>query len=487
MSDTVTMDYDKRRRMGLLSGSHFEEIREKFSVHNDAAKFARFKGRFIPSRRYVITPQGRFEPGMFHEIKKYIKENAPETKIYITDSLRSIVSPGLKDVYRSERPKLALELRDYQQDIVDVCLKSGRGVTVLATAGGKTLTIASLIESIYNVNRTLKCLIVVPDLGLVNQTFNDFTEYGVTFMYSKWTGNNNLNLGSNIIIANMGILQSEKSDISWIQDIDMLVIDEVHKLRKDNKINKLISTIRTNCKFGFTGTMPEQQLDQWNVIGKIGRILYERNSFQLRKEDYVAKVKVQVLKIEYNDKPASFPNDRYDPSAKFRREHEFIAKNTFRNSIISKLCNNFEKNSLIMIDRIEHGEELYGVLKSNCKDKQVFFIRGDVAVEEREKVKTVMENGDDVICIAISKIFSTGISIKNLHYIVFAGGGKAKVKIIQSIGRGLRLHKDKKGVIIIDIADMLHYGTRHYTKRIELYKGEKIDYGIKKIYEKEKT
>jgi superfamily II DNA or RNA helicase len=126
-------------------------------------------------------------------------------------------------------------------------------------------------------------------------------------------------------------------------------------------------------------------------------------------------------------------------------------------------------------------------LKSNCKDKQVFFIRGDVAVEEREKVKTVMENGDDVICIAISKIFSTGISIKNLHYIVFAGGGKAKVKIIQSIGRGLRLHKNKTGVIIVDIADMLNYSLKHYTKRIELYKGEKINYGIKKIKQGKET
>ena len=66
---------------------------------------------------------------------------------------------------------------------------------------------------------------------------------------------------------------------------------------------------------------------------------------------------------------------------------------------------------------------------------------------------------------------------------MFAGGGKAKVKIIQSIGRGLRLHKDKKGVIIIDIADMLHYSLQHYKKRLLLYKGEKINYGIKKITE----
>ena len=481
---TVTFDYDARKRMAMVSGAHFEEIREHFSVHNDAAKYARFKSRFIPSRRYVITPQGRFEPGLFHEIKKYIKENAPDTKLFVTDGLKEVVTPSYMRVYHEKRPKLLLELRDYQQAIVDMCLKCGRGVTILATAGGKTLTIASLIESIYKTNKTMKCLILVPDLGLVNQTSADFIEYGTSFLHSKWTGSNKLNLSSNIIIANMGILQSDKSDTEWIQDIDLLVVDEVHKLRKDNKINKLIKSIRTPHKFGFTGTMPEQQLDQWNIMGQIGRVLYERNSFQLRKQEYVAKAKVQVLKIEYKDKPPVFPADMYDPSARFRREQQFIAKHPFRNNIISKLSTNFENNSLIMVDYIEHGEELYGILRSNCKNKQVFFIRGEVAVDEREKVKKLMEKSTDVVCIAISKIFSTGINIKNLHYIVFAGGGKAKVKIIQSIGRGLRLHKDKKGVIIIDIADMLNYGLKHYTKRLSLYKEEKIDYGIKKIEER---
>jgi superfamily II DNA or RNA helicase len=279
----------------------------------------------------------------------------------------------------------------------------------------------------------------------------------------------------------MGILQSSKSETDWIKDIDLLVIDEVHKLRKDNKINKLIKSIRTPHKYGFTGTMPEQQLDQWNILGHIGRVLYERNSYQLRKQQYVARAKVQVLKLSYNEKPPTFPADRFDPSARFRREQQFIAKNNFRNNILAKLSGSFDNNSLIMVDYIEHGEELYGVLKAKCKNKQIFFIRGEVAVEEREKVKKLMEKTTDVVCIAISKIFSTGINIKNLHYIVFAGGGKAKVKIIQSIGRGLRLHKDKKGVIIIDIADMLHYGSQHYMKRLSLYKGEKIDYGIKKI------
>ena len=480
---TVVFDYDEKKRMALISGDHFEEIREHFSVPNEGAKYARYKNRFAPSRKYIITPSGRFEPGLFFELRDFIKNNADGTKIHIKDSLRPIIYPSYKEVSRKPRPDLSLELRDYQKDIVNVCLKMGRGVTILATAGGKTLTMASLIESIYKTNSNMKCLVLVPDLGLVNQTFADFKEYETTFLHSKWTGSDQLNLGSNVIVANMGIMQSDKSDISWVKDIDLLIIDEVHKLRKDNKINKIIKQIRTQHKFGFTGTMPEQKIDQWNIIGKIGPVLYERNSFQLRQDDYVAKVKVQVLKLEYKDKPQVFPNDKFDPTARFRREHQFISKHPFRNNVISTICDRFDNNCLIMVDYIEHGEELYGILSAKCKNKQVYFIRGDVEVQEREKLKKLMEKTSDVVCIAISKIFSTGINIKNLHYIVFAGGGKAKVKIIQSIGRGLRLHKDKKGVIIIDIADMLHYCLQHYDKRLKLYKGEQISYAVKKIKE----
>jgi len=138
-----------------------------------------------------------------------------------------------------------------------------------------------------------------------------------------------------------------------------------------------------------------------------------------------------------------------------------------------------------MVDYIEHGEKLYSILKKNNPDKQVYFIRGDVDVKDRDKVKSVMENKKNVVCIAISKIFSTGINIKNLHYILFASGGKAKVKLIQSIGRGLRWHKDKKDVIIIDIADKLFYGNKHYVKRKAIYRDENIRYGIRSTKEEE--
>jgi superfamily II DNA or RNA helicase len=481
MKEHLTFDYDTKRRVGLLSGSYFDQIRNIFSVENDAAKFARHYGRFIPKRKYVITPTGRFDPCLFYEIRKYIKSNNIDIKLHKTEQFTNVILPTYNT---SHIPELSLQLRDYQRNVVLRCLRLGRGVTVLATAGGKTLTIAALVESIYNTDNKMKCLIMVPDLMLVNQTYDDFRNYGVRFSYSKWTGNNKLDLSSHVIIANMGILQSSKADTSWIEHIDVMVVDEVHKLRKNNKINKVIQSARTHNRFGFTGTMPESCEDQWNIIGKVGPILYEKNSYQLREEKYIANAEALILKIEYKDAPRHFYRRATDPGERYRKESEFLRSNRFRNNILSTIVSNFQNNGLLLVDYIEHGELLEAHFKKKCKDKTVFFIRGNVPVETRDEIKKLIEKKKNIICIAISKIFSTGISINNLHYIVFAGGGKAKIKILQSIGRGLRKHKDKKKVVIVDIADQLYYGKKHMNKRLSIYKDENLNYGTKTITEK---
>tara|TARA_R110000751_G_scaffold160535_2_gene266175 strand:- start:435 stop:1157 length:723 start_codon:yes stop_codon:yes gene_type:complete len=238
--------------------------------------------------------------------------------------------------------------------------------------------------------------------------------------------------------------------------------------------------MHTPHRFGFTGTMPEELIDQWNIIGKIGPILYERNSYELRKDKYVADVKVQVLKLEYIDQP-NYPVRLNTPAERYNVELDYIIHSDFRNNLIRTLCSKFDKNGLILVDYIEHGKLIHEHL--SALNKKVYFIRGEVCIEDREKVKGIMEMDDNVIVVAISKIFSTGINIKNLHYIVFAGGGKAKIKTLQSIGRGLRLHKDKSCLIIFDIGDDLRYGRDHLQKRILHYQKENIEYGVKTIKE----
>jgi superfamily II DNA or RNA helicase len=282
-----------------------------------------------------------------------------------------------------------------------------------------------------------------------------------------------------VIVANLGILQSKNSDLSWLADIDLLIIDEVHKCRRSNRINDIFKIIKTPHRYGFTGTMPEELLDQWNIIGKIGPVIYEKNSYDLRQDNYVSNVQIAMLNLIHK---TTHLIDRRKNS--YREEIEQLISSEFRNNTIAKLTSNLDNNSLIMVDFIEHGELLLEAVKKHAPNKQVYFVRGEVEIEERDRIRKLMEEHKDVIVVAISKIFSTGINIKNLHYIIFACGGKAKIKIVQSIGRGLRLHKDKDKLIIFDIADNTHYSMRHAEKRKQLYDKENIPFTQKDIHEK---
>lgn len=487
----VLFDYDNKKSVATLSGDFFNEIREHFSVKNEGARFARLRGRFIPSRTYVITPAGKLDPGLFHEISKFLLQNeyCGKDEIRASKEFLDVLLPGAKSYQtnvtyaRQAYDNLSLPMRDYQKQIVNKCLEAGRGTVILATAGGKTLVMASLLSNFFMMNNKFKCLLIVPDLGLVSQTYNDFMQYGVPFFTSKWTGSDSLDLSANVIIANLGILQSEKTDLSWTEHVDVLVIDETHKVRRGNEINKIIKNIKTHVRFGFTGTMPEDKLDQWNILGKIGPVLYEKNSFQLRQEKFISNVTANVLEICYVTKPDN-SEETLNPADKYRKELQFLFTNTFRNKTLASLANSAPNNVLILVDYIEHGNTLHNILTSTCNRKQVFFIRGEVEIDDRNKVRTLMESSNNIVVVAISKIFSTGVNIKNLHFIIFAGGGKAKIKTVQSIGRGLRLHYNKDRLYIIDIADQLTYGKRHQLKRQSFYEQENIPYQIKKITEK---
>jgi superfamily II DNA or RNA helicase len=409
--------------------------------------------------------------------------------VQLTPEFCQVISPASYDWHISPHftynsYSLTIPQRDYQHEIVKKGLELGRGTIVLATAGGKTLTAATLLSNIFACTKNFKCLFIVPDRGLVEQTAQDFVDYKVPFTVSKWTGDDKLDLNSDVIVANLGILQSKNTDLCWLKNISVLFVDEVHKIRKGNEINKLFKIIKTPHRFGLTGTMPESNLDQWNIIGKIGPIIYEKHSKDLRDHNYIAGADIQVLKIIHKTRIDNSSFNSNNVAENYRRELDTLIKSPFRNQIINKLTTQLNNNCLVMVDYIEHGEILYNLINQNNLNKQVFFIRGEVEVAEREKIRQLIEEHNNVVVIAISKIFSTGVNIKNLHYIIFACGGKAKIKIVQSIGRGLRLHKNKNKLIIFDIADNYKYSLSHLEKRLLLYEKEQINFAIKEIQEK---
>jgi len=466
---------NKQQAQLVCDNSTLLNVRDYFSVSNPAY---RRNQRFSQSRIYAITPSGKFEIGLLEEIKNYFEANQIELKI--DEEVYKNYYNGFDD------PELVrftlMDYREHQEKSIINGLKKGKGVILIPTAGGKTYAIAGLIESIrLNLKHpNVKALVLVPSLQLVEQTYKDFEEYGLKSL-TKWSGDNKPNFESKTIIAGTQILLSKNTDLSILDDIDILIVDETHILRKNNEINKVLKFINTNFRYGFTGTLPTDKIDQWNIFGKLGPIIYQERTEDLKNKKYVSNFRILILNLKHQKIPR-FSVNLSKPAEAYQQELDFLLQNQRRNEIICNLAKKLNQNTLIMVDRIDHGDILENVLRQNCdKNRPIYFIRGLTEMEERERIRSLMDKRNDVIVVAISKIFSTGINIPNLHNIIFASAGKAKIKIMQSIGRALRLHPTKTIATIFDVADNTKYGKIHIEERKKLYNSENFKYEEKII------
>lgn len=462
---------------GLISTdvNTLADIRAFFSMANPAYKRS---NKFAPARLYAISPAGKFDIGLTDNIISFLEIN--QYCYEVDDKLDKKINIGFKFDKLESFDKFVF--RDHQEKSITAALQKGRGVVVIPTAGGKTLIMASIIKNLRKLkgNDNLKALVLVPSIQLVEQTSSDFINYGLTDV-TKWSGGNIPDDNALITIASNQILLSEKTDLTKIMDYDMLLVDETHTLRRGNEINKILKIVKTDHKFGFTGTMPSTNIDQWNIIGKIGPIVFEEKTFNLKQKNFVSDFQIVVLKIIHDNVP-SFKSDQINPANLYNLELEYLLKNKRRNEIIANLSKKLSNNTIIMVDRIEHGENIEKELRATCdKNRPIYFIQGSTEMTEREEIRSLMEKRNDIIVVAVSKIFSTGINIPNLHNIIFASAGKAKIKIMQSIGRALRLHPTKTMANIFDISDNTRYGKIHLSQRIKLYDNEKYKYQIKTI------
>lgn len=477
----VLFDFDTVSRKPKIVSQFLEQIREHFSVEDKALVFMRRRyGRNMPVRKYAITNKGNFDLPFYEEICKEINNTFPSLVIKTSKTFEQFTQDNL---IANNLVNLKLEPRDYQKESAELALKKGKGIIVLPTSAGKTFTMA-LIAMTAIKEKELNIFIIVPNIQLVEQTYQDFLDYGIdTTLISKWTGSYEYK-NTKIVISNSQILLSEKQDITVLKNFQCVIIDECHKISTAQEITKLVKKLDSKHFFGLTGSLPENKFDVWSLNRIFGSVIYHKKSIELRKDNYISKVRVIGLEIEYTNVPNFTQASMSDPTAGYEEETVWLHTNNFRNFLILKLINKLETNTLILVDRIIHGETLLEFLKENTT-KQVYFIQGSVGVEEREKLRQLMEETDGIVCIAISKIFSTGISIKNLHNVIFAAIGKARIKIIQSIGRSLRLHQSKDIATIFDIADInLTYGYKHYEERKKLYISEKIPLVCKRFVEK---
>ena len=477
----VLFDFDTVARKPKIISEYMEQIREHFSIEDKALVFLRRRtGRNMPVRKYAISNKGYFELPFFDEICSETKIKFPSLQLKITPKLAEKIS--IKKI-ADQHVSLNLTPRDYQTESANEALQKGKGIIVLPTSAGKTLVIALIASTILK-EKDYNILVLVPDIQLVQQTYQDFLDYGISEnLVSKWTGNCEFS-PTKIVVANNQILLSKKQNTDILERFQTIICDECHKLATATKISNLVKALKPEHMFAFTGSLPENRFDVWSINRIFGSVIYHKKSIELRQDKYISKVRVVALELNHKNIPKFTKPSMSEPTAGYEEEITWLHTNEFRNSVIAKLINKIETNTLILVDRIVHGEYLLKYLKAKT-DKQIYFIQGSVEVEEREKMRALMEETSGIVCIAISKIFSTGISIKNLHNIVFAAIGKARIKIIQSIGRSLRLHHTKQMATIFDVADVcLIYGYKHFEERKRLYTTENIPIISSKIVEK---
>ena len=198
----------------------------------------------------------------------------------------------------------------------------------------------------------------------------------------------------------------------------------------------------------------------------------------------LANLKIDCIILKYPDEDRQIVKD-----FEYAAELEYIVTKTERNYFLCDLMGHLNGNTLVLFQFVEkHGEPLYNIIKDKYKERKVFFVYGGVDTDTREQIREIVENETDAIIVASYGTFSTGINIRNIDNIVFASPSKSKIRVLQSLGRGLRRGDKSKSLKVFDISDdlstaggRLNFTLRHFKERINIYDEQKFDYEIRRI------
>jgi superfamily II DNA or RNA helicase len=426
---------------------------------------------------YSISPTYTFQTGLTVDILKEIRTFDPNAVIDIDESI-NLVRPFRYPVEELSQPEnTEYVYRDYQEDAIRKGLMGGRGLFEMATSAGKSLIIYGLIKNLWEIEgEQSRTLILVPNIQLVEQMYKDLLEYGCpTEDISRFSSKYRTCENTGIIISNRSWLNLHKDELP--KDIDVLIVDEVHQLSKTSKVSKFVSQFKTHRRFGFTGTLPTFDPDLWHVKGLIGPLLAIVKAYELQEEGHIADTKIVTVRFEHRRKAPKAPSDITDPleraKMRFPLEWRYIESCAETNEFMTNFMSSLDGNSILLYDHIEHGQNMLKILQDAGCTKRLSLIDGSTPVDYREEVRAQMEIHNDCLLLGNAKCVGTGISIKNIHNIGFGFAmGKSSAKVLQAIGRGLRLRGkfEKDHVKLIDFYHNYRYSREHFGTRLKMYK-----------------
>lgn len=382
-----------------------------------------------------------------------------------------------------------IEVRDYQFDAICEGIRRKRSILLSPTGSGKSLIIYVLLRW-YMKYHPDKILVIVPTTALVEQMkgdFNDYSSHDPEFSASDdchiiYEGRAKVNISERIFISTWQSIY--KLPATWFEQFGAIFGDECHGFKSKSLSSIMNKARNAEYRYGTTGTLDGTQTHQLVLEGLFGKVKKVTTTKKLQDDNTLAPLDISMIVLEYEEEIRKLYTGE-----KYQAEIDFIVRHEPRNKFIRNLTLNQDGNSLVLFQFVEkHGRVLYDLIKDKVEDdRKVFFVSGATETSDREAIRKITESQKNAIIVASLGTFSTGINIRNLHNIIFTSPSKAQIRILQSIGRGLRKSDDGRTTKLFDIADDLQYKSKknyaliHSEERVKIYKREQFNYKIYRI------
>ena len=362
-------------------------------------------------------------------------------------------------------------LRDYQVEVVNNFLKNPQALQEVATGAGKTIITATLSHLCEKYGRTL---VIVPNKNLVTQTeedyvncgldvgvyFGDRKELGKTHTICTWQSLNILDKKSKNYEDTLTLAE-------FLDGVETLIVDEVHQAKAEVLKKLLTQNLKhAPIRWGLTGTVPKEDFEFQAILDSLGQVIGKISAKELQDKGVLSNCHVNVVQLI--DTPIH---------TNYQEELKYLVTNKDRVKYIGKMIKTIRDsgNTLVLIDRISSGEKLQEQIPDSV------FIKGDVKLADRKEQYDEVKEATNKVLIATYGVASVGINIPRIFNLILIEPGKSFVRVIQSIGRGVRKAEDKDFVQIWDITSTCKFAKRHLTQRKKFYKEAQYPFTIEKI------
>ena len=433
--------------------------------------------------RLYSKATGKIYQGLLPYIQHFCEKNAHT--IILPPSLKH-GQPVPRDDFSKFVDKIltkSLKVRDYQLDAFAHAINHKRCILLSPTASGKSLIIYCIIRMMTTLGK--RSLLIVPTTSLVEQMYKDFEDYSwkaEDYVQRKYYGYE-IDEKKPVVVSTWQSLAT--FDKKYFEQFDCVIGDEAH-LYKSKELQKIMGgLVNANYIIGTTGTLDDSKVHKLVLEGLFGPVTNVTTTRELIDKQQLADLKIQCIVLKYPKEEAIQVKN-----LKYQEEMDYIVSHEKRNNFIKNLTKDQTGNTLVLFQYVEkHGKILYDLIGDTLdpQTRKLFFVFGGTETKDRETIRSITENENNAIIVASYGTFSTGINIRNLHNVIFASPTKSKIRVLQSLGRGLRLGDNKAKATLYDLADDITYGTRrnftlnHFMERVSFYTEQEFDYEIHNV------